>query len=277
MLAAVIGDKISFTYDYDLNKKRTLNDISLCIDKGEFIAIIGANGSGKSTLAKHFNAILPVQKGKLSVLNMDASDEDYMWELRRLCGMVFQNPDNQFVSSIVEEDVAFGLYNYDTPEEEIDAKVHHALTLVGMEDAGRRSPNTLSGGQKQRIAMAGVLVMAPEIIIFDEATAMLDPVGREEVLTYLKRLHSLGKTIIMITHYVEEAICADRVFVMKDGQILKSGAPDEILTDASLLRKAHLMPPVAVQIYYDLLESGIVLKKCPLTNDELVEEICRLK
>ena len=137
-----------------------------------------------------------------------------------------------------------------------------------MEDAGRRSPNTLSGGQKQRIAMAGVLVMAPEIIIFDEATAMLDPVGREEVLTYLKRLHSLGKTIIMITHYVEEAICADRVFVMKDGQILKSGAPDEILTDASLLRKAHLMPPVAVQIYYDLLESGIVLKKCPLTKDQ---------
>lgn len=276
-MSTITGNKISFTYDYSEKDNLALTDVSFEICEGEFVALLGANGCGKSTLVKHINAILPLQKGELKVWNIDASKEENIWKLRRLCGMVFQNPDNQFVSSIVEEDVAFGLQNYDTPKKEIPQKVDEALSIVGMEGFKRRSPNTLSGGQKQRIAMAGVLAIEPDIIVFDEATSMLDPEGRSEVLMYLKKLHSMGKTIIMITHYVEETIDADRIFVMKNGCILKSGHPQEILTDVKLLKEAKLAPPVSVQLYYDLLDSGIRLNVCPLTNDELVEELCRLK
>lgn len=276
-MAATIGKQISFTYDYDGSCMPVLKDISIEIKEGEFVALLGANGSGKSTLVKHLNAILPLQKGSLSVMHIDVSKEEYIWELRRICGMVFQNPDNQFVSSVVEEDVAFGLRNYDTPEAEIPKKVSDALALVGMKGFEKHSPGNLSGGQKQRIAMAGVLAMEPDILVFDEATSMLDPEGRKEVLTYLKKLHSLGKTIIMITHYVEEAMDADRILLMQDGSILKSGTPREILTDRELLSKAKIIPPVAVCLYYDLQECGISLQRPPLTNDELVEEICRLR
>lgn len=276
-MSAAIGNKISFTYDYSDKGDFALEEVSFEIDKGEFIAILGANGCGKSTLVKHLNAILSLQKGELTILNVDASKEENIWELRRLCGMVFQNPDNQFVSTIVEEDVAFGLENYDMPKEEIPQKVHDVLSLVGMDGFERRSPHTLSGGQKQRVAMAGVLATEPEIIVFDEATSMLDPKGRSEVMSYLKKLHTMGKTIIMITHYVEETVFADKIFVMKNGSILKSGRPCEILTDVTLLNEAKLVPPVSVRLYYDLLNSGIELKKCPSTNDELVEELCKLK
>lgn len=276
-MPAVIGKNVMFTYEYDGSRNSALDNISFEIQKGEFIAILGANGCGKSTLVKHLNAILALQKGELSVLNINTAREEYIWELRRLCGMVFQNPDNQFVSAIVEEDVAFGLHNYDIPEEEIPTKINKALSIVGMNGFERRSPNTLSGGQKQRVAMAGVLAMEPDIVIFDEATSMLDPEGRNEVLSYLKKIHHIGKTVIMITHYVEETICADRIFLMQNGKILKTGTPRQILTDINLLTKSKLIPPVAVKIYYDLLESGIQLLRCPLTNDELVEEICRLR
>lgn len=275
-MAAVTAKEISFFYDDTESRNPALDKISFEMEKGEFVAILGANGCGKSTLVKHLNAILPLQTGELSVLQINAADESRIWELRRLCGMVFQNPDNQFVSAIVEEDVAFGLRNYDTPEEEIPQKVQDALALVGMRGFERRSPHTLSGGQKQRVAMAGVLAMEPDILIFDEATAMLDPEGRREVLSYLKKIHRLGKTVIMITHYVEEAVEADRIVLMQDGKIQKVGTPREILTDIALLAEAGLTPPVAVNIYYDLLDSGIRLQRCPLTNDELVEEICRL-
>ncbi|MDE6953290.1 MAG: energy-coupling factor transporter ATPase [Erysipelotrichales bacterium] len=276
-MSAVIGKHISFQYDFHINKKPILNDISFEIKKGEFIVILGANGSGKSTLVKHFNAILPVQQGELSLFHIDVTNEEHIWKLRKMCGMVFQNPDNQFVSTIVEEDVAFGLRNYDIPEEEISKKVKNALSIVEMDGYQRRSPHTLSGGQKQRVAMAGILAMEPDIIIFDEATSMLDPRGREEVLTYLKKIHKLGKTIIMITHYVEEAVDADCVWLMKEGVILKKGSPYDILTDVHLLTQSKLMPPLNVQIYYDLLENGIQLSHIPLTNEQLVEELCQLK
>lgn len=276
-MAAAAGKQIDFTYDYDGGGDFALKDISLEIQKGELIAILGANGCGKSTLAKLLNGLLPLQKGELKVWDMDPRDETQLWELRRLCGMVFQNPDNQFVSAIVEEDVAFGLRNYDTPEAEIPGRVSEALSLVGMAGYERYSPHMLSGGQKQRVAMAGVLAMEPEILVFDEATSMLDPQGRREVLACLERLHGLGKTILMITHYVEEAVAADRILLMRDGRVLKSGCPREILTDRDLLAQARLTPPAAVCMYYDLRDSGFCLRKCPLTNEELVEEICRLK
>ncbi len=277
-MSAVTGKQISFTYDScERDVRAALKDVSLEIEKGQFAVILGANGCGKSTLVKHLNGILPLRKGELSVLGQNVADESHIRELRRLCGMVFQNPDNQFVSSIVEEDVAFGLRNYDAAQEEIPDRVGAALSLVGMDGFGRRSPHTLSGGQKQRVAMAGVLAMEPEVIVFDEATSMLDPQGRDEVLSYLERLRQTGKTIIMITHYVEEAVQADQVFLMGEGRILRSGSPRQILTDPALLERAGLVPPVTVRIYFDLSESGIRLPFCPLTQEELVEALCGLK
>lgn len=276
-MQAVTGKQIFFTYEYDDVSNPVLEDISIEIEAGEFVAILGANGCGKSTLVRLLNGLLLLEKGELKVWNLDPRQESRLWELRRLCGMVFQNPDNQFVSSIVEEDVAFGLRNYDTPEEEIPERVGRALSLVGMQEYERYSPHMLSGGQKQRVAMAGVLAMEPEIPIFDEATSMLDPQGRREVLACLKQLHEMGKTILMITHYVEEVLDADRIFLMQKGKLLKSGSPREILTDRELLTQAELIPPLAVRIYYDLKDSGILLDRCPLTNEELVEELCRLK
>ena len=276
-MQAVMGNQISFTYDDDGVSNPVLKDISFGIEEGEFIAVLGANGCGKSTLVRLLNGILPLQKGTLRVWNLDPGEETCLWELRRLCGMVFQNPDNQFVSSIVEEDVAFGLRNYDTPEEEIPGRVSRALSLVGMQGYERYSPHMLSGGQKQRVAAAGVVVMEPEILVFDEATSMLDPQGRREVLACLQQIHEMGKTVLMITHYVEETLAADRIFLMQKGQLRKSGSPREILTDRELLAQAGLLPPAAVRLYYDLMDSGIFLERCPLTEGELVEELCRLK
>lgn len=276
-VSGITAEQISYTYDYGESVYPALSDISFAIEEGEFIAILGSNGSGKSTLARHLNAILELQKGGLQVFHMDAAGKENLYELRRLCGMVFQNPDNQFVSNLVEEDVAFGLQNYDTPEEEIPGKVRAALSLVGLSGFERRSPQSLSGGQKQRAAMAGVLAVEPEILVLDEATSMLDPEGRGQVLAYLKRLHQQGRTIVAITHYVEEAVDADRVFLMQGGRLLKAGTPREVLTDRELLARAKLIPPMAVQLYYDLLESGVPFQNCPLTNEELVEELCRLK
>lgn len=270
---AIQGEDITFTYTY--GGRPVLQGISLDIKAGELVAILGANGSGKSTLVKQFNGLLPLQQGELKVWNLDVSDPKVLWELRRVCGMVFQNPDNQFVSSVVKEDLAFGPLNYQVPEEEIPERIAAALRAVGMEGSEERAPHTLSGGQKQRIALAGVLTMDPDLIIFDEATSMLDPEGRKEVLFYLKQLHDKGKTIIMITHYVEETVDADRIFLMKDGEILRSGSPEDILTDAPLLHQAGLMPPMAVQMYLDLAKTGVHLNRCPLTNDQLVEEIIK--
>jgi len=271
------GSDISFSYDFDGCLSSALTAIDIEIGKGEMVAILGQNGSGKTTLAKHFNALLPLQKGKLTVAGIDAGDGSAIWRLRRLCGMVFQNPDNQFVSSIVEEDVAFGLENYEVSREMIQGKVEEALRLVGMQGYEKRSPHTLSGGQKQRVALAGVLALDPDVIIFDEVTAMLDPEGRCEILEEIRRLHSEAKkAIVMITHYVEEAVIADRIFLMKNGKVLGYGEPREILTNVELMESAGITPPIPIRLYYDLNAEGISLKSCPLTNEELVEEICRL-
>ena len=192
--------------------------------------------------------------------------------------MVFQNPDTQFVSSIVEEDVAFGLENYGVSYDEIPERVSEALNAVGMTGYEKRSPSMLSGGQKQRVALAGVLAVEPDILVFDEVTSMLDPDGRREVLSAIKRLHEeKRKTIVMITHYIDEAVFADRVYFMHNGKMLASGTPREMLTDLELLKSTGLTPPLPVRMYYDLMEKGIVLPFCPLTNEELTEAICRLK
>lgn len=274
--AVIRGTNISFSYDYNDSLSAAVDGVDIEIKKGEKIVILGQNGSGKSTLAKHFNALLPLQAGELTVSGIAAGDEAEIWRLRRLCGMVFQNPDNQFVSSIIEEDIAFGLSNYQVPGELIPDQVKAALKLVGMEGYEKRSPHTLSGGQKQRIALAGVLALEPELLIFDEVTAMLDPESREDILRVIDDLHNRkGITMVMITHYVDEAISADRVCLMKSGKVIGCRTPREILTDMELMEQAGMLPPVPVRLYYDLKAAGITLADCPLTNEELVEEICR--
>lgn len=268
---------IHHSYEFEGSKNRSLDGVNLTIEQGEFVAIMGHNGCGKSTLVKHFNVLIPLQQGELAVAGMNAKSKTNTREIRRVCGMVFQNPENQFVSSVIKEDIAFGLENYDTPEEKIPEKTAAVLRIVGMEGYENKSPHMLSGGQKQRIAIAGVLAVEPEIIIFDEATAMLDPEGRQEIIETMKRLHEQeNKTVIMISHYVEEAVFADRVCLIHDGIIIAEGAPREILTNPELLMQAGLFPPVAVRAYFDLKNAGVYLQKCPLTSEELVEEICRL-
>lgn len=273
---AVNGRGIYYSYDEDFDRTPALQNVAVSIQKGEFTAILGANGCGKTTLARHFNALNCLQKGQLMVGETDVGDASCHWELRRHVGMVFQNPDNQFVSSVVGEDLAFGLRNYETPEQEISQRITNALSAVSMNGYERHSPHGLSGGQKQRIALAAVLALEPDIIIFDESTAMLDPKGRFEVMEQMKKLHSEGKTIIMITHDMEEAVQAEKVILMNKGNILASGTPGDVLTDKKLLEQAGLLPPFAVQFYYDLQERGICLAHCPLKKEELVEELCQL-
>ena len=271
------GKNISHSYEFEGSATLSLDGVSITVQRGELVAILGHNGSGKSTLAKHFNALIPLQQGSLAVAGLDARESANLWEIRRKCGMVFQNPDNQFVSSVVEEDIAFGLENFGTPPEQIPARIEQALQAVGMPGYGQKSPHMLSGGQKQRVALAGVFAVDPEIIIFDEATTMLDPEGRRELMETIRRLHrEHRKTIILITHYLEEAVIADRVYLLKEGRVAAQGTPREILTDRELLAGAGLLPPLPVQLYYDLKEEGIVLERCPLTSEELVEELASI-
>ena len=271
----VTAEALCYTYDCAGGRKRALRGVDISIKKGEFLAVLGHNGCGKSTLVKHFNALVPVQEGSLSVGGMDAKEPKNLRDIRRACGMVFQNPDNQFVSSLVGEDVAFGLVNYDVPEAEIPGRVAVALAEAGLSGFENRAPNLLSGGQKQRAAVAGVLAVEPEIVVFDEATAMLDPAGREEMLAVMCSVHNAGKTVVMISHYVEEAVSADRVALLHNGGVVGEGTPREVLTDPDLLMEAGLLPPFPVRVYYDLQKRGVTLARCPLTLEELVEELCR--
>ena len=254
--------ELVYSYDYEGSERRSLDGISLTVKRGELVAVLGRSGCGKTTLARHLNALLPMQGGVLTVAGNDARDENRVWQIRKSCGMVFHNPDNQFVSSFVEEDIAFAPRNFGMSEEDIPARVKEALAAVGMAGYERRSPQLLSGGQKQRIAIAGV-------------TAMLDPQGRREVLDTVRRLHESGKTIVMISHYAEETVSADRVVLMHDGRKLAEGTPREILTDRELMHRAGLTTPLAVRAYYDLLDAGVKLDICPLTQEELVDEVCR--
>lgn len=252
-----------------------LDHVDLRVEPGEFIAILGHNGSGKSTLAKHINALLTASEGTIWVDGMDVSEEENVIPVRKSAGMVFQNPDNQIIASVVEEDVAFGPENIGVPTDEIWARVEKSLKNVGMTKYRTHSPNKLSGGQKQRVAIAGVMAMEPKCIVFDEPTAMLDPNGRKEVL---KAAHELnrekGVTVILITHYMEEVVDADYVYVMEDGKIIMDGKPREIFSRVEELKKHRLDVPQMTLLAHELRKSGLPIPKGILTREELVEAIC---
>lgn len=262
--------------DADGNEVSALNGINLDIPSGEFIAIIGANGSGKSTLARHLNALLLPTSGKCIVDGLDTTEEKNLWDIRQHVGMVFQNPDNQIVAAIVEEDVAFGPENIGVPGPEIRERVERALAAVGMSDYAKHAPHLLSGGQKQRIAIAGVLALEPRVIVLDEPTAMLDPQGRQEIVRTVKKLNKeKGITIVYITHYMTEALEADRVVVMEKGHIRFSGTPHEVFSRVDELEKVGLEAPLAAKIASELRKSGIKLPKEIITDEELAEVLCR--
>jgi len=255
-----------------------LNGVNLQVAQGEFVVIIGHNGSGKSTFAKLINALYLPTDGHLYVAGIDTLEEARLFDIRKNVGMVFQNPDNQLVATVVEEDVAFGPENLGVPQGEIVERVKEALGAVNMLKYKKRAPHMLSGGQKQRVAIAGALAMHPRLIVLDEATAMLDPHGRREVLEIVKKLNrEMGMTILFITHYMEEAVGADRVIVLSDGLVLREGRPEEVFYDKAVLGQAALLPPFAAAMAEELREAGVPLEKRCITTEELVEEICRLK
>lgn len=272
-------DNLIFEYtDEDTGEKnRVLDNVSLNVKEGEFLAVLGHNGSGKSTLAKHFNAILLPTDGKVFVDGIDTSDESRLFDIRRRVGMVFQNPDNQMVATIVEEDVAFAPENLGVSREEIRERVDNALETVGMTAFKRHAPHMLSGGQKQRVAIAGVLAMQPEILVMDEPTAMLDPNGRKEVLQAAHLLNQKkGVTVILITHYMEEVVDADRVFVMDKGKVVMQGTPREIFSQVDELKRHRLDVPQITLLADELRKSGLPIPAGILTRAELVQELCKL-
>lgn len=257
---------------------RAVDNVNLEVNKGEFIAILGHNGSGKSTLAKHINAILLPSEGAMWVCGKDTKEEDDTWFIRQNAGMVFQNPDNQIIGTVVEEDVGFGPENIGVPTDDIWTRVENALKSVGMIKYRHHSPNKLSGGQKQRVAIAGVVAMKPQCIILDEPTAMLDPNGRQEVIkTVLELNKKEGVTVILITHYMEEVISADRVFVMESGQVVMTGTPREIFARVDELKSYRMDVPQVTMLAHELKEAGVPISGTILSVEELVEEICQLK
>ena len=270
-------EHMSHTYqDESGNVVYALDDVSLAISKGEFVSIIGTNGSGKSTLAKHFNVLLTPSKGTVTVLGMDTKDPKNLWDIRQHVGMVFQNPDNQIVAAVVEEDVAFGPENLGVEPSEIRRRVDEALASVNMTEYALHSPGLLSGGQKQRIAIAGVLAMKPDCIVLDEPTAMLDPVGRKEVLETVHRLNKEeGITIVYITHFMEEAVTSDRVVVMKNGKLLHDGTPREIFSQVPMLKELGLDVPVAAEVAAKLRLDGVSLSNEIITEEELGDQLCQ--
>ncbi len=262
--------------DTDGNEVQALNGVSLTVAQGEFVAIIGANGSGKSTLARHLNALLLPSSGKCIVAGMDTADDNNLWNIRQHVGMVFQNPDNQIVAAIVEEDVAFGPENIGVPPAEIRTRVDNALAAVGMTEYAKHAPHLLSGGQKQRVAIAGVLALEPDCIVLDEPTAMLDPRGRAEIVRTVKKLNREKKiTVVYITHYMEEAMQADRVIAMEHGKIKLEGTPKEVFAHVKELHAMGLETPLAAQAAYDLRQKGMKLPAGIISNEELTEELCR--
>ena len=270
-------DKVTFEYirrDEEGNVEsinKALDEIDLDVKKGDFIAILGANGSGKSTLARHINALLTPTEGTVYIEEMDTKDEDNLLNIRQKTGMVFQNPDNQIIASLVEEDVGFGPENIGIPTKEIWERVAFALEKVGMTAYREKSPNNLSGGQKQRVAIAGILAMKPECIVLDEPTAMLDPKGRREVIETITELNKKeGITIILITHYMTEVVGADKVYVMNGGNVKLSGTPREIFKEVDLLKEYKLDVPQVTEIAHRLRQQGMQLPDCILTVDELV-------
>ncbi len=279
-MSIIKTDKLAFEYirrDEEGNVEgitRAVDDVSLEIAQGDFIAILGHNGSGKSTLAKHMNAILYPTEGTIWVDGKDTTEEEYLWDIRQTAGMVFQNPDNQIIGQIVEEDVGFGPENMGVPTAEIWERVKESLKAVGMYEYRKQSPNKLSGGQKQRVSIAGVIAMHPKCIVLDEPTAMLDPVGRKEVIRAVRALNEVeGITVILITHYMEEVIHADKVFVMDDGHIEMQGTPKEIFSQVERLKELRLDVPQVTLLAYELEQSGVPMPKGILTTEELIEAL----
>ena len=275
-------ENVCFSYDSvdeGLPVKNAVDGVSLTINKGEFVAVIGHNGCGKSTLAKHLNAMLLPDSGKVYVDGDDTSDEDKTWDIREKVGLVLQNPDNQLVASIVEEDVAFGPENLGVEPKEIRERVDRALKAVGMYEYRTHAPHKLSGGQKQRVAIAGVLAIQPQCIVLDEPTAMLDPNGRDEVMDTLHKLNrEMGITVVLITHYMEEAVTADRVIVMDGGKILTEGTPQEVFSQVELLKKHRLDVPQAAELAFRLKGCGADIATIPLGVEEcaaMLREVLR--
>ncbi len=272
-------EHLSFTYPAEegvSTSTTALEDVSLSIEKGSFVVVLGHNGSGKSTLAKHMNAVLLPSGGAVYVEGMDTKDEALLLEIRRRVGMVFQNPDNQIVANVVEEDVAFAPENLGVPSEEIRRRVDDALAAVGMSEFPRHAPHLLSGGQKQRVAIAGVIAMAPECIVLDEATAMLDPAGRREVLSAIRALNQERNiTVVLITHHMDEAMDADRLIVMNDGKLVMNGTPAEVFTQVDALRAMGLAAPDTVELLYGLRQSGMDVPLDALTVDACADAICK--
>jgi len=271
---------VTFKYDNGENTdiKLALDDVTFDVYKGEFLVILGRNGSGKSTIAKHMNCLLIPSGGKVFVDELDTSDEKNTWAIRNRAGMVFQNPDNQIVATIVEEDVAFGPENLGVEPQEIRKRVDNCLRKVNMYSYRKHAPHLLSGGQKQRVAIAGVLAMMPNCIIFDEATAMLDPSGRKEVMKTILDLNRIYKiTIVLITHYMEEAVEADRIIVMDDGKISLEGDPRTIFSNVKMMKKIGLDVPQMTELSFELKNSGLNIKSDILTINEMVNELCQLE
>lgn len=271
-------DNLIFEYSNDEFTHRAIDNFSLNVKKGEFVAVIGHNGSGKSTLSKNLNAILLPTSGDVKINGMNTKDESLLWDIRQTAGMVFQNPDNQIVATIVEEDVAFGCENLGVESSEIRKRVDNALKSVEMYELRDRQPHLLSGGQKQRVAIAGIIAMMPACIIFDEATAMLDPSGRKEVMDTIKKLNKeYNITVLHITHFMEEAVEADRVIVMEKGKKVLEGSPKEVFSHIEQLKEIGLDVPYMTELAHMLNESGIEVDKNVLTVEEMVGELCRLK
>ena len=283
-MGMIRAEKLVFEYDKRdedgnvIGSRRAIDGVDIDIPQGSFVAVLGHNGSGKSTLAKHMNAILVPTDGTMWVDGKDTKDLEKLWEIRQSAGMVFQNPDNQIIGTVVEEDVGFGPENLGVPTKEIWKRVEDSLRAVGMLDRRKDSPNKLSGGQKQRVAIAGVIAMEPKCIVLDEPTAMLDPNGRKEVLNTVHRLNrQKGVTVILITHYMEEVIDADYVFVMDDGHVVMQGMPRDIFSQVDTLLEYGLDVPQITRLAWELKREGLPLPDGILSRQELVEAICQLK
>ena len=259
-------------------ERYAVKGIDLKVKKGEFLVVLGHNGSGKSTIAKHINALVQPSSGTVTIDGMDTSKEENLWDIRSKAGMVFQNPDNQLVATIVEEDVAFGPENLGIEPKEIRRRVDESLEKVGMSEYKRHAPHLLSGGQKQRIAIAGVLAMKPDCIVFDEPTAMLDPSGRKDVLNSIIDLNkNYGITIVLITHYMDEAAMGDRIVVVDDGKIIMEGVPKKVFSQVETLKKIGLDVPQVTELSYELIKEGIDIDSEILNIDEMVDALCQLK
>ena len=282
-MSIIKAEEVTFEYvrrDENGNiegKNRAIDKISLDVKEGDFISILGANGSGKSTFAKHLNSILLPTEGTVWIDGMDSKDDDKLFTIRQTAGMVFQNPDNQIIGQVVEEDVAFGPENMGIPTEQIRERVDEALKTLGMMEYAKKSPNRLSGGQKQRVSIAGVLAMHPKCIVLDEPTAMLDPAGRKEVIRALRALNEVEKiTIILITHYMEETIYSDKIFVMNKGKIMMEGSPREIFTHVEELEEYKLEVPKITLLAHELKKKGVDIPECVLSDKELADALKKL-